>query len=220
MYGAKPWYCSVSLIENGANVAFIGANPGGGSRDRSYDQLQGVLTRPYEENRLYNAWLDDTHWGGNLGRPTDLQNSVKFAFGILFGEQSESILRNTACFNVVPIRSRDVSKLSQQTWMAGVVWCLDVVEHISPKVIVCLGNGNNRSAWSAFAKRWKGLGIGEIEQQKVYGTYYLKRGGISLGALTGTLVIGLPHLSRMQDVHALKRTAELMEINSLIRRYL
>ena len=220
VYGTKPWYCSTALIENGASIAFIGANPGGGPQDRSYDHQEGVLRKPYEKDRQYNAWLDDIHWGNNLRRPTDLQNNVKYAFRVLFGEQGESILRNAACFNVVPIRSRNVSKLSQQTWTAGVAWCLDVADHVSPKVIICLGNGNTRSAWSVFAKRWMDTGMGEIEKQQVYGTFHLKHGRITVGTLANTLVIGLPHLSRMKNVHALQKTAESMKLTPLIYKHL
>ena len=183
-------------------MAFIGANPGGGQQEWDDDVNSDSADAPYDKTRQYNAWLDDIHVTGNSGRQTALQERVKKAFEILAGEQYEEVLRNAACFNVVPLRSMNVSKLSRETWMAGVEWCLAVSEHISPDVIICLGNGKD-SAWSVFANNVRG----DLEKQKVYGTFNLKRGHISYGNLSGAQVIGLPHLSRMGDVEALRRAA-------------
>ena len=99
VYGAKPWYCSASIIERGAEVAFIGANPGGGPQSEAEDARLGYHKRPYDDHR-YNAWLDDRHWEGD-GRGHQ-QRAVE-AFEILFGSQGRNILRRAACFNVVPL---------------------------------------------------------------------------------------------------------------------
>lgn len=203
VYGIKPWYCSVRIIENGAKVAFIGANPGGGPQSEEDDKQRSILRLPYE-NKKYNAWLDDTHWenGG------EQQQRAIEVFRIFFGPQrAERILRNAACFNVVPLRSKEVKDLSLETWKKGVSWCVDVLEHVSPKVIVCNGNGNRRSAWSVFR-----LDITELEERKIYNTFSLKRGRIACGKLAGALVIGLPHLSRMKSIRCLKNAAAGWEI--------
>ena len=212
IYGMKPWYCQVNLIENGARVAFIGTNPGGGKREQKIDRESGGVEAPYDENRQYNAWLDDEHLRGSLGKNrTELQSRVKEAFRILFGERGESVLRRAACFNVVPLRSCDVSKLSGETWTAGSAWCLDVIKHVSPEVIVCLGNGP-RSAWSLLANQQIEIGMDDCERQKVYNNFYIKQARISAGCLKGSLVVGLPHLSRVVNMRCLRRAARRLGV--------
>ena len=212
VYGVKAWYSSINLIENGARVAFIGANPGGGQQEWKDDVESGGLQAPYDGNRQYNAWLDDEHWGASRNRQLGLQGRVREAFRILYGEQSETVLRHAACFNVVPSRSPDVQKLSQETWMAGAFWCLDVTEHVSPETIICLGNGDGRSAWSIFASRWMGAGVKDVRQREVYNNFSVKVCRISQGALEGALVVGLPHLSRVNKMDAVREAAESLEI--------
>ena len=96
--------------------------------------------------------------------------------------------------------------------MAGASWCLDVTEHVSPEVIVCLGNGDGRSAWNVFASRWKGAGVSGVMQQEIYNNFSLKVCRISRGALEGTLVVGLPHLSRVYGMDAVRESAETLGI--------
>ena len=204
VYGMKPWYCSVDIVEDGARIAFIGANPGGGRQEWDEDVESGGTCAPYDKGLQYNAWLDDEHSGvGQVG----LQNRVKETFHILFGEKGKDILREAACFNVVPLRSQNVEKLSKETWRAGSDWCLNVVEHVSPEVIVCLGNGQ-RSAWNMFAK----IGISECGREKVYNNFYIKRGYVPVGELGSSLVIGLPHLSRVKKMKALRIAAEKLKV--------
>ena len=77
---------------------------------------------------------------------------------------------------------------------------MGVLEHVSPEVIVCNGNGSGRSAWSVFS-------VTDCEQREVYGTFKLKRGRVAHGNLAGALVIGLPHLARMKSTPRLKDAA-------------
>ena len=207
VYGISPWYCSASIIENGAEVAFIGANPGGGPESEEADRRLGRLNKPYNDKLLYNAWLDDRHWSGD--GPNHQARAIE-AFGVLFGPQGRETLRNAACFNVVPLRSCDVKKLSKATWQSGVNWVTVVVEHVRPSIIVCNGSGESRSAWGVFRDRR--FGIEEPEEAHVYGahvygTYWLKRGRISRGKLEGAEVIGLPHLAHMWSIPRLRAAA-------------
>ena len=199
VYGIKPWYCSASIIESGAKVAFIGANPGGGPQSEEDDRRLGYLKRPYDQKSPYNAWLDDRHWEGDGSRHQ--QRAIE-AFEVLFGSQGRDILREAACFNVVPLRTGNVASLTQVTWNRGVGWAMEVLEHIAPEIIVCNGNGSGRSAWNVFS----GLQPG-TEEAKVYGTFRLKRGRVARGKLAGAEVIGLPHLARMRSVPRLRDAA-------------
>ena len=122
LYGLKPWYCSVRLIENGARVVFVGANPGGGSDDMEADEYYGALTKPFEDSH-YQAWLDDIHWGEGEG-PTKTQENVWEAFCILFGDEGKQVLRETASFNVFASRSRHwkISVLRRGKLPASGIW--------------------------------------------------------------------------------------------------
>jgi hypothetical protein len=201
VYGSKPWYCSASIIESGAKVVFIGANPGGGPQSEDDDRRLGYLTRPYNDPQ-YNAWLDDEHWedgGQHQGRTIE-------AFDVLFGSEGLDILRGAACFNVVPLRTVGVDKLVHATWDKGVDWTIAVLEHVAPNVVVCNGNGSSgRSAWNVFVD--PRFAITAIEETQVFGTYRLKRGRIARGKLAGAEVIGLPHLARMKSIPKLRAAA-------------
>ena len=206
VYGIKPWYCSASIIEVGANVAFIGANPGGGPQSEEDDRRLGYLKRPYDHESRYNAWLDDKHWED---RGLHQQRAIE-AFEILFGAQGRGILRGAACFNVVPLRTGNVATLAQATWESGVDWVTVVLEHVAPEVIVCNGNGSGRSAWNVFSDRR--FDTTEMDEVKVYGTFRLKRGRIARGILAGAEVIGLPHLARMRSMPQLRDAARRLGI--------
>lgn len=209
IHGVKPWYCSASLIERGAEVAFIGANPGGKSQSEADDSRLGILERPYNGESLYNAWLDDTHWEGDRGH----QQRVAAAFEILFGSNGRDILRKAACFNVVPLRSSGIKDMSTRTWNNGVDWVSDVLEHVRPSTIICNGNGSGRSAWSALSG--SRFGIEVIEEPTVYHNFRLKRGRIRRGTLSGSDVIGLPHLARMRSIPRLRQAVQRLEHQGL-----
>ena len=204
VFGIKPWYSAAEIIESGAKVALLGANPGGGSESEKEDERLGVLRRPYEESQ-YNAWLDDQHWEAATGGMSSHQKSVREAFKILFRAHGEEVLRGAACFNVVPVRTSSVDDLSRITWKSGIDWVMAVLEHVAPEIIVCNGNGAGRSAWGA-------LRIPQPEQRNMYGTFRLKHGKIANGMLAGVRVIGLPHLARMRSTAKLRSAAVGWEI--------
>ena len=199
MYGIKPWYSSAKTIEDGANVAFIDANPGGEEQAQVDEKRLGILNLPYVETD-YNAWLDDSHWGGG-----SLQASALDAFGILFGKQGSRILRAAACFNVLPLRSKGTDYVSNATWENGVSWAISVLEHVAPRVIVCNGNGPTKSPWGVLGS--VPFGITNLEEVPIYNNFRLKRGRVASGKLKGARIIGLPHLSRMRSMPRLTEAA-------------
>ena len=208
VYGSKPWYCSARIIEEGAEVVFIGANPGGGPQSEATDRRLGYLTRPYDDPD-YNAWLDDRHWEGDGGH----QQRVAEAFEVLFGVEGAHTLRQAACFNVVPLRTSGVDDISKDTWAAGIDWTLALLEHMTPNVVVCNGNrSGGRSSWNVFDN--PRFGITAVEATEVFGTYRLKRGRIARGKLAGAEVIGLPHLARMKSIPKLRAAARRLGFRS------
>ena len=201
VYGMRPWYCSASSIEKGAEVAFIGANPGGGAESEATDRQLGVLNWPYDYDD-YCAWLDDRHWKGS--GPSHQKRAWK-AFEILFGQRWREVLRSAACFEIVPLRSIGVGALSDETWRRGAALAMEVLAHVRPRVIVCNGNGEGKSVWGVL--RGSNLGIEKEKKVEVYGTFRLKVGRIAHGEIAGAEVIGLPHLARMNSLPPLKAAA-------------
>ena len=153
VYGFRPWYCSVRLITPTTQVALITSHPTGDQDDEEKDIEMGVLTAPFEVESSYQAWLDDTHWVEIEGCAPD-QLMVQKTFEILFGGNWVEVLRETASFNVVPSRSLSAGTFTDRTWNAGRALCYEILSYISPRVIVCLGNDGEKSAWRALERRW------------------------------------------------------------------
>ena len=202
VYGMRPWYCSASIIEKGAEVAFIGANPGGGADSEETDRLLGVLKWPYDYDD-YCAWLDDRHWKGS---GPGHQRRAWEAFEILFGQQGLEILRKAACFEIVPLRSIGIGALSDETWQSGAALAMEVLAHVRPRVIVCNGNREGRSAWGFFRDQRFGMEV--LAQEWMNKKFSLKAGRITRGEIAGAEVIGLPHLSWMRSPPKLEAAAK------------
>ena len=206
VYGMRPWYCSVSIIEKGAEVAFIGANPGGGAESEKTDKRLGVLAWPYDYDD-YCAWLDDRHWEGS---GPGHQKRAQGAFEILFGQRGQEVLRNAACFDVVPIRSTGIGELSEGTWQSGVALAMEVLAHVRPRLIVCNGNGEGKSAWGVFRGQDQRFGLEVLAKASMTKKFSLKAGRITRGELAGVEVIGLPHLARMTSLPQLEAAAKAL----------
>ena len=193
IFGVKCWYCDASLIENGSEVAFLGINPGGGEESQELDKRKGSLKLPYTQ-RKYNSWLDET-WPGPKGR--NHQEAVQKVFRTMFGTTEwETKLRGTACFNTVPLRSRNSSDLSKRAWTMGAQWSMKVLEHVSPKLILCNGNARSKSPWAAINDAFTLEDIQEVPIGAQGSTASMKSGVVNGGNLKGARVIGLPFLNR------------------------
>ena len=192
IYGVKCWYNAARLFDQGAKIAFIGINPGGGDHFHSQqDKDNGYLEKPYNDPN-FNAWLDES-WGGKPPGGSGHQLSAQRVFKILYGDDWEKVLRNTACFNVAPFRTGNVNELPSGAWEAAIYWFRQVLEHVKPKLIICNGNSEYLSPWSVLGESYT---LGDKNKIHIKGVSSIKQGLIQSGTLKGTTVIALPHLSR------------------------
>lgn len=188
IFGVKCWYSDARLIEDGAEVAFLGINPGGDKDSQDLDKKAGSLKFPYTR-KGYSSWLDET-W-----LRTNHQEAVYELFQTIYGAEWETKLRGTACFNAVPLRTRKQEDLSKQAWKMGTRWSMKVLEHVSPKLVLCNGSGGSRSPWAAVHDAFT---LEDIREIPIMTTAAIKSGVIANGKLNGTRVIGLPFLGRFK----------------------
>ena len=197
IYGVKCWYSAARLFDQGAKIAFIGINPGGGGDDHSQrDKDRGYLEKLYEDPN-YNSWLDES-WSdeplGEAGRQLKgHQFSAQRVFEILYGDDWEKVFRNTACFNVTPFRTPNINQLPREAWEASIPWFHQVIEHLKPKLIICNGNSEGRSPWGALRSIYS---IDDVSKTTLYGVASLKQGIIQSAPLKNTRILALPHLTR------------------------
>ena len=187
VYGVKCWYSDARLIEDGAKRVFVGINPGGGDADSQSDIDNGYLARPYAQPG-YNAWLDEKEWSRH-------QEAVEQAFKAMFGARWRTTLKRTACLNVSPFRTHDAGMLPDKAWSWSIGWFTEVLEHISPRLILCNGSGEYKSPWSVLHKKY--------DLEKLPSTYigakafikeaYIKQKG---SPLHGARVVAMPNLGR------------------------
>ena len=192
LYGVKPWYCDASLIIPGTKRVFMGINPGGGEKSQQFEEKQGVLSLPYVITG-YNSWLDDdVRPEGRGGHGIGVQK----VFKAFFDDTWETALRSTACFNLVPFRTPNAKKLTKEAWELGKIWGLNVVKEIKPELIICTGNSESKSAWSAISTSY---GMTNLQTVSMPGPKIsIKFGRLTGDPLRSTKLLGLPHLARFR----------------------
>ena len=190
--GAKCWYCDAKLIENGATRAFVGINPAGGKSSEQIDIERGSLEAPYSV-RGYNSWLDEDGWEGK-GRQH--QARVKQMFESMYGRAWAEKLRETACLNVVPLRTGNASEIPATVWDFSYQWFGHVIEHVRPKLILCNGNGEIKSPWAVLCSLYRVNDVKKIPVGAPGSTASIKETVIESEVLMGTRIIGMPLLNR------------------------
>ena len=191
IFGTKCWYSSASIFEEPATKVFIGTNPGGDRASQELDLRKGYLELPYNKAD-YSAWLDEG-WPDNGPKH---QEAVVSTFRSMYGGTWEKQMRGTASFNVVPFRSPSVAKLSPQAWRMGTDWSREVLEHLSPSLVICNGNSRSKSPWSVLHGFYSVEDSPDIPIGATGSTASIKRGVIVSGSLHGCQISGLPSLSR------------------------
>lgn len=199
IYGVRCWSSAVRLFGQGAERAFIGTNPGGDEKDHRHEKRIGYQQMPYL-NPNFNAWLDEA-WRNSPTGESNNQRSVRHLFKAMYGDAWEKTLRNTACFEVAPFRAPKASELPSEAWSAAMPWFQQVLEHVKPRLIICNGNGEDRSPWSVLSELY-GIDYGKTTRIGK-ASAYMKEGNIQSGKLQGVKVIGIPHLSGAKYNHNL-----------------
>ena len=160
---------------HGADVAFIGLNPGGSERD------------PYRAEfscEAGSAYVRES-WAGHPPGEAPLQWQVRTLFDGL-GEVPASVLAG----NLVPFRSRDWDSLpsSERATAFGLELWRDVLRSAEPSLIVTMGG----TSFDLLARLY---GIAPRSVPTGWG-----RVSARWGEADGCRIVGLPHLSRFRIV--------------------
>lgn len=190
----QPWYSAPCLFESPADRVFLAVNPGG-APSREYEPYSATAHDCDESgcrHGRFNAWLDQS-WGGEPAGMRRNQVAVLKAFQALYGErEGETTLRDTPCFEVCPLRTSKAKDLPEIVWRHSIEWCGAVLEQLRPKAIICNGNSEGRSPWAAVCSMYE---VKTRGRKHLLAKGSLKWGRIAKGSLVGCSVIGVPHLS-------------------------
>ena len=186
----KPWYSHRSLYQEGIARVYVGIDPGG---DPMFpDNTTGPQYQTFLEGDDYNAFLDES-WTGSVAGEAPLQNRTRRVFRELYGESvADDLLRQTACFNVCPLRtgeSTKIHKILPDLWRECVEWFSSVINDLMPTTIICNSSAKNGSS------PWAALNVTQDWYKRVNKNAYLRSGWIELTSTRKARVIGLPHLT-------------------------
>ena len=191
----QPWFSAPCLFEQPADMVFMATHPGGEptGEEPPYQQTEHDCVVEDCDARRFNSWLDEP-WGDPPGEAKN-QVAVLNAFKALYGDaNAESVLRDTPCFEVCPLRISRTNELPDDVWIASMGWSAGVLEHLRPKTIICNGNQAGwHSPWSAIDRIY---GVEETASQPLFQGATLRLGIAMSGELKGAQVIGIPSLSR------------------------
>lgn len=181
----KPWYSHRSLFQEGITRVYIGIDPGGDPRFP--DNTTGPQYQTFLEGDSYNAFLDES-WTGNAPGLAPLQSRTRRVFRELYGESAaDDLLRQTACFNVCPVRTGASSNIQPDLWDECVEWFQGVINDLKPTTIICNGTGKS-SPWAVLNPR-------QCWSEQIDGGPYLRFGTVQLGESHRSRVIGIPQLT-------------------------
>lgn len=218
---AKPFYSNVYIFKPEVERVFIGLNPGGNRHSKKYYKKYKYEKRIWSKDELlFNSYLDE-RWGdepsGAQRKGEDrLQIAVQQVFKTMYGPDWKATLRNTPCFNLIPVSTKDASDSKlDKIWVNGVEWSVELLEYLKPKFIVLYGNGrkkDDKSVWRALEQNLHLIDC--CPRIDVTKTFKIYTGVIPKGTLKGTPVLGLPHLSRIHPSN--KRTSK--NLSTLCKR--
>lgn len=189
----KPWYSHRSLFQEGITRVYIGIDPGGDPRFP--DNTTGPQYQTFLQGDSYNAFLDES-WTGNAPGFAPLQSRTRRVFRELYGESAaDDLLRQTACFNVCPVRTGESSNIQPDLWDECVEWFQGVINDLKPVTIICNGSGlGKHSPWSAVNARQDFCApVGKRAN--------LRSGFTYINSTHTARVIGLPHLTGARIRH-------------------
>ncbi len=201
---AKPFYSDVHTFKPGVPRVFIGLNPAGNRYSHQLDECDKVEEKTWSGKEPYhNSYLDE-RWGkGNssatVAGQADLQKVVKHVFKAMYRDSWETELRNTPCFNLIPVSSRGTCDPKLDTiWDDGVKWGVELLEYLRPEFIILYGNAKTgKSVWATLYEKY---GLNQISRPlRIAGNRFLKQDSISDEVLSGVRVVSMPHLSYMTD---------------------
>ena len=195
-----------TTFKPGVPRVFVGINSKGNRYSLEYDRQQQNNLRLWSGKKpLHNAYLDEC-WGNRPGGTeikgeSPLQLAAQRVFGAMYGKDWETELRNTPCFNLIPVSSDGTKDRKLDViWNSGVEWFIELMEYLRPQSIILYGNAKTgKSAWAVLNKEY-GLNQMHKSRQIAGWKYLLKQDTIGTGVMGGIRVVSMPHLSYM-DCH-------------------
>ena len=197
---AKPYYSNVHRFTPRIRRVLIGVNPGGNCQSRKYYEKYDYEEKIWSYGRKsFNSYLDE-RWGDRLGGAQrkgqdSLQIAVQRVFRAMYGPKWKRRLRNTPCFNLVPVSSKGTRDPElDEIWDNGVDWSFELLEYLKPQFIILYGNGKTgKSVWAVLQSEF---GLGDCKKIPLhFGKYSIKQGVFAERPLKGVAVLALPHLS-------------------------
>ena len=193
---AKPYYSDLQVFTPGAQRIFVGLNPGGDGGSKKYYKAARIEKKIKSGDTPYfNAYLDES-WGGQERGQDSLQIAAKRVFIAMYGNEWEVTLRNTPCFNIIPVCTKNSSdpKLKKMWDDKEYQWGIELIKHLRPETIILYGDGDTRSPWSALKSVFELQDCRKVEVLPKL-NYSIKDGTLVNKPLEGTYIFGLPHLS-------------------------
>ena len=192
----KPWYSPRELIDSavgGVDRVLIGVNPGGSPREPDHTTEERQWEAALDPGLPFNAFLDEC-WDGFRAGDAPLQEGVRGLYKALYEDQWAGTLRNTVCFNVCPVRTRDSRKIQTGLWNHSVDWCKQVLRGLMPTMVICNGNDNGKkSPWTVLRTSF---GIDLIQCVPLGNSdRFVKFGVATVEPIEGRKVLAVPHLS-------------------------
>ena len=223
---AKPFYSDLQVFKPGVPRVFIGLNPGGDGGSKKYYVADKSETRIRSGDTPYfNAYLDE-NWGnstrGSRGRgQAPLQIATKEVFKIMFGSDWEITLRNTPCFNMIPVCSKNTGdhKLKKM-WADGEYkWGIKLIDYLKPQSIILFSNNRSKSANSAWSALDQNLPMITLDSCSGIPPNYSIYVGVSRNSpwKKELSVLGLPPLYRVREGKPLDALCE--KLSKLMTRH-
>lgn len=220
---SKPYYSNVYKFKPGVRRVLIGVNPGGNCQSKKYYEKYGYEEKIWSENRKsFNSYLDE-RWGdrpsGAQRKGEDsLQIAVQRVFRTMYEPKKwKNRLRNTPCFNLVPVSSKGTRDPElDEIWDNGVDWSIELLEYLKPKFIILYGNGKTgKSVWAVLKSKF---GLEDCEKTPLpFGNHSIKEGVFAERPLKGVAVLALPHLSHVKGKNLDTLCRKLQELRPFPR---
>jgi hypothetical protein len=179
---------SPASVLEGAEIAFLGLNPGGSTRPKDHSELSMECGSAYVRER----------WGNGLPGESPLQKQVRALFKRL-GIEPDRVIAG----NLVPFRSpswADLNNREASLRFGEQLWG-EILDRARPRLVIGMGRETYVSLCrilGATAAQSVPVGWGNVAATRA--------------VFKGGLLIGLPHLSRFGIVTRAKSEAALQEL--------
>lgn len=190
--GTKPFFSNIRTIaEHGHDLLILGINPGGGRTRQDEEERDGILRKLTDvEGRPVSAFLDEEEIGSG---PLSYRSYVLEMAKHLPKDYRD--LRQVPFANICPLRTPSTKGADMHTrvWREGCAWGLELIQCLRPRLLLCLGNAEQRSGWGALRTMQREQ-IDKIIQEGIHGgTRAWKEGRLRWAGGATTTVLALAH---------------------------